>query len=124
MVELLYKDLTEKIRQAAFEVHQYFGNGFLEKVYENSLVYKLRKLGIDCQQQVPLKVFFEDNQVVGEYFADLMIDNKIIVELKTVENLENIHFLQLKHYLKACKKRLGIIINFGKPKLEFKRLVL
>ena len=124
MVELLYKDLTEKIRQAAFEVHRYFGHGFLEKVYENALVYKMQKLGIDCQPQVPLKVFFEDDVVVGEYFADLMVDNKIIIELKTVENLEKIHFSQLKHYLKACKTRLGIIINFGKPKLEFKRLVL
>ena len=124
MKELLYEDLTERIRQAAFEVHHYFGNGFLEKVYENALVYKLHQLGVDCQQQVPLKVYFENNVVVGEYFADLVVENKIIIELKTVENFEKVHYAQLKHYLKATKFRLGLLINFGKSKMEFKRVIL
>jgi GxxExxY protein len=124
MEELLYKDLTEKIRQAAFEVHQYFGNGFLEKVYENALAYKLRQVVISCEQQVPLKVYYENNVVVGEYFADIIVDNKIIIELKTAENLDKIHFVQIKHYLKVTRHRLGLLINFGKPKLEFKRIIL
>ena len=124
MGKLLYEDLTEKIRQAAFDVHQFFGNGFLEKVYENALAYKLRRLGIDCQQQVRLKVYFESNVVVGEYFADLVVENKIIIELKTAANLEKIHYAQLKHYLKATRFRLGLLINFGKPKLEFKRVIV
>ncbi len=124
MGNLLYEDLTEKIRQAAFEIHHYFGNGFLEKVYENAFAYKLHQLGIDCQQQAPLKVYFENNVVVGEYFADLVVENKIIVELKTVENIEKIHYAQLKHYLKATRVRLGLLINFGKPKLEFRRVIL
>jgi len=124
MGDLLYKDLTEKIRQASFEVHHYFRNGFLEKVYENALVYKLRKQGIEIQQQVPLKVYFEDNVVVGDYYADLLIENKIIIELKTVENLEKVHFAQVKNYLKATHFKLGILINFGKPILEFKRIIV
>ena len=121
---LLYEDLTEKIRQAAFEVHHYFGNGFLEKIYENALAYKLHRLGIKCQKQESLKVYFENDVIVGEYFADLVVENKIIIELKTVENLEKIHYAQLKHYLKATRFRLGLLINFGKPKLEFKRVIL
>ena len=124
MENLLYEDLTEKIRQTAFEIHHYFGNGFLEKVYENAFAHKLHQLGIDCQQQAPLKVYFENNVVVGEYFADLVVENKIIVELKTVGNLEKIHYAQLKHYLKATRVRLGLLINFGKPKLEFRRVIL
>ena len=124
MKTLLYEDLTGKIRQAAFEIHNYFGNGFLEKVYENTLIYKLRQLEIKCEQQVPLKVYFEDNVVVGEYFADIVVENKIILELKAIENLNKIHYAQVKNYLKATKYKLGIIINFGKPILEFKRIIL
>lgn len=121
---LLYGDLTEQIRHAAFEVHRYFCNGFLEKVYENALAYKLRKYEIDCQQQSPLKVYFEDNVVVGEYIADLVVENKIIVEIKAISELDKIHYAQLKHYLKTTGYRLGLLINFGKPMLEFKRVIL
>ena len=124
MEKLIYADISEKIRQAAYDVHCYFRNGFLEKVYENALAYKLNQMNLSCQQQVPLKVYFEDNVVVGEYFADLVVAGKIILELKTVQNLENIHFAQLKHYLKATGYRLGLLINFGRPTLEFKRVVL
>ncbi|MBC8184538.1 GxxExxY protein [candidate division KSB1 bacterium] len=124
MKNLLYEDLTGKIRQAAFEIHNYFGNGFLEKVYENTLVYKLRQLEIKCEQQMPLKVYFKDNIVVGEYFADIVVENKIILELKAIENLNKIHYAQVKNYLKATKYKLGILINFGKPVLEYKRIIL
>ena len=79
MTELLYEDLTSRIRQAAFEVHEYFRNGFLEKVYENALAYKLKKQSITCGQQVPLKVYFEDEVVIGEYIADWVVENKIIL---------------------------------------------
>jgi len=124
MPELLYEEITEKIRQAAFEVHCFFKNGFLEKVYENALIYKMQQMRLDCQQQVPLKVLFENNVVVGEYFADIVVENKIITELKVVENLDKIHFAQVKHYLKATGFRLGLLINFGKPQLEIKRIIL
>ena len=101
MAGLLYEDLTEKIRQSAFEVHSYFGNGYLEKVYENALFHKLSKQGLNCKQQVPLKVYFEDDVVVGEYFADLIVEDKILIELKTVEKLDKIHFAQWKNYPKT-----------------------
>ncbi len=124
MVELLYADLTEKIRQAAFEVHQYFGSGFLEKVYENGLKYKLELLGLQVEQQFSIPVYFIDNVKVGDYFADLFVEKKIIIELKTVSSLDKIHYAQLKNYLKATKIKLGLLINFGAPKLQFKRIIL
>ena len=124
MTELIYENLSGKIRQAAFEVHRYFGNGYLEKAYENALAYHLKKDGIFIIQQAPLNVYYEKNVVVGEYVADLIIENKIIIELKAVEILKKIHFAQVKNYLKTTGYRLGILINFGKPILEFKRIVL
>jgi GxxExxY protein len=124
MQTLLYEDITEKIRQASFEVHKYFGNGFLEKVYENALAYKIRTLNMVCTQQKPVNVYFEDHVIVGEYFADIEVDNKIIIEVKAIEMLDKIHFAQLKNYLKATKYRLGLLINFGAPKLQFKRIIM
>ncbi len=124
MVELLYVDLTEKIRQAAFEVHEYFGCGFLEKVYENALKYKLELLSFDIKQQFPIPVYFINDTKVGDYFVDLFVENKIIIELKTVSSLDKIHFAQVKNYLKATNIKLGLLINFGTQKLQFKRIIL
>lgn len=121
--ELLYGDLTEKIRQCAFEVHLQLGHGFLEKVYENALYHLLNKNLIACKQQFGLKVYF-DKCIVGEYFADIVVQDKIVIELKTVDYLSPVHFAQLKHYLKATQMKLGLLINFGSRKLEFKRVIL
>ncbi|OPX30263.1 MAG: hypothetical protein B1H06_00030 [Candidatus Cloacimonas sp. 4484_143] len=123
MTNLMYENLSEKIRQASYEVHKYFGTGFLEKVYENSLKYKLEKINLEVYQQYPIPVYYEEIKV-GEYFADLFIDQKIILELKVASTLDKIHFAQLKHYLKATGVRLGILINFGNNKLQFKRVIL
>jgi len=123
MKNLLYEDITEKIRQSAFEVHKYFGNGFLEKVYENALAYKVRKNGIVCTQQLPVNVYFEDDVIVGEYVADIEVEKKIIIEVKAIETLSKKHYAQVKHYLKATKYRLGLLINFGTSKLQFKRII-
>ena len=106
MGELLYKDLTGKIRQAAYEVHKYFGNGFLEKVYENALVHELRKRGLQVLQQVAIKVHY-DGIVVGEYFADVLVAGKVIVELKAAEAIADGYKAQLINYLKGWGKRLG-----------------
>jgi len=117
------KDLSDKIIGCAFKVYNELGRGFLEKVYENALLYELRKNGIACNNQVPLKVFY-DRMVVGEYFADVLVESKIIIELKVCEKLTNIHDAQLINYLKATKLKLGYLLNFcSKNKLEFKRLV-
>ena len=100
------------------------GNGFLEKVYENSLVYIIRKDGLICKAQVPINVyFFRIN--VGQYFADILVENKIILELKVCEKIRPEHKAQLLHYLKATGIKVGYILNFGhKEKLEFQRMVL
>jgi GxxExxY protein len=117
------KELSDKIVACAFKVYNELGSGFLEKVYENAMVYELRKNRIACTNQVPLKVYY-DGIVVGDYFVDVLVENKIIIELKVCEKLTNIHDAQLINYLKATKLKLGYLLNFGsKNKLEFKRLV-
>jgi GxxExxY protein len=117
------KELSDKIVACAFKVYNELGSGFLEKVYENAMVHELRKNGIACTNQVPLKVYY-DGIVVGDYFVDVLVENKIIIELKVCEKLTNIHDAQLINYLKATKLKLGYLLNFGsKNKLEFKRLV-
>ena len=122
--DLIHDDLTGTIRQTAFEVHKYFRNGFLEKVYENSLTHRLRKSGHEVAQQVALPVRDEDGTVVGEYVADLVVDGKVLVEVKAVSGLTAQHQAQVINYLKATGLRVGLLLNFGEPRLEVKRLVL
>ena len=105
------------------EVHRKLGYGFLEKVYENSLMILFRREGIRSEQQSPIKVYFEE-EVVGNYVSDILIEDKIIIELKCVEKISNIHKAQALNYLKATQMRLAIILNFAKDKLQYERLVL
>ena len=121
--KIIHKELSYEIMGAAFEVHNTLGAGFLEKVYENALMIALRKRGIKCQQQAPIKVTYE-GEVVGEYFADILVNDSVILELKTVEALTNVHRAQAINYLKATGFRLAILINFAKPKLEYERIVV
>lgn len=114
--------ITELIIGACFTVSNTLGAGFLEKVYENSLMIELRKSGIKAEQQKSVDVFY-DQTLVGEYYADLIVEDEIIVELKAVKNFDNNHQAQLMNYLKACNKRYGLLINFGNPKVEIKRVV-
>ncbi len=117
------KELSDKIIGAAIEVHKELGYGFLEKVYENALVFELRNLNINCDNQKPIEVRYK-NHLIGDYFADIIVENKIILELKVCETLTNIHKAQLMNYLKATGMKIGYLINFAsKGKLEFKRLV-
>jgi len=104
-------------------VNSKLGYGFLEKVYENALMVLLRRKGIMARQQSPIAVYFE-GEVVGEYFADILVENKIILELKALVRIVNAHKAQALNYLKATGLRLAIVINFGKEELEYKRLVL
>ena len=120
---IYYKELSDKIIGLAIEVHKNLGNGFLEKVYENSLMIEFKSNHISAKQQHAIPVQYKDNNV-GEYYADILVDNKIILELKTVKRIESIHEAQLLHYLKATNLKLGYILNFASsPKLEFKRIV-
>ena len=106
--------ITKEIIGKCFRVSNTLGNGFLEKVYQNALFYELTKSGFNVKQQYPLEVFYED-KVVGEYFADLLVENRIIVELKATKALEDIHLAQILNYLKACNMDFGLLINFGTP---------
>ena len=116
-------DVTYAINGAVFEINKILGPGFLEKVYENALVFELEKRGVKAESQVPIKVFYK-RKVVGEYVADILVEDKVIVELKTVEALDKIHEAQLLNYLKATGIRVGILVNFKHPKAEIKRMVL
>ena len=123
MNDIYYKELSDKVIGLAIEVHKILGNGFLEKVYENALLYELRNNGIRVESQVPVPVKYKGNHV-GEYFCDLLVEEKIIIELKVAKDIDPIHEAQLLHYLKATNLKVGYIINFGNPgKLQFKRLV-
>ncbi len=114
--------LSEKIIGASYKISNTLGAGFLEKVYENALSHELRKEKINVEQQKPIKVYYE-SVVVGDYFADLIVNETVIVELKTAKHIDNIHLAQTLNYLKATGLKLGLIINFGNPKVEIKRVV-
>ena len=114
--------LTEKIIGASFAVSNQLGVGFLEKVYENAMVLELRKIGLNVEQQKAMKVYY-DNQVVGQYFADLLVENKVVIELKVVEHIGLHHQAQLMNYLKASRLRFGLLINFKNTKVEVKRML-
>ena len=115
-------DITYAINGAVFEVNRVLGPGFLEKVYENAVLIELRSRGLKAESQVPIKVLYKED-VVGEYVADILVEERVIVELKTVERLEKIHEAQLLNYLKATGLNIGMLVNFRHPKAEIKRLV-
>ncbi len=115
-------NISEKIIGAAFEVSNELGAGFLEKVYENALTLEIRSNGFETQQQAPLKVFYK-GQLVGDYFADILVENKVIIEVKAVKNLDDIHYAQCLNYLRITGLKLCLLINFNKPRVEIKRIV-
>ena len=120
---IYYKELSDLIISCAIEVHKHLGNGFLEKVYENALKHEFELCNVRCENQKLIEVKYK-SKVVGEYYADLLIEDKIILELKACKNIDPIHEAQLIHYLKATGVKVGYIINFGSDKkLEFKRFV-
>lgn len=112
-------DLTQKIIGCAFKVHNTLGPGFLEKVYENALRIELEKQGLRVRQQEPINVTY-DGQVVGEYYADLWVDERIVIELKAAQTLVKQHEVQLVNYLTATKINSGLLLNFG-PSMQVKR---
>ena len=115
------KVLCDQIRQIAFAIHVYHGHGHLEKVYENALVQRLRKAGLDVIQQHPIQVFDEDGTLIGEYFADLFVENCLIIELKTAKKLADEHVAQILGYLKSVRIDHGLLINFGSYKFEIRK---
>jgi len=113
--------LTAAVIGCAYEVATTLGHGFLEKVYENALAHRLRKAGLDAVQQHPINVYF-DGIVVGEFCADILVDNALIVELKSVKELADVHTAQCLNYSKATGLKTCLLINFGKPRIDIKRL--
>jgi GxxExxY protein len=119
--EYPHRNLTEAIIGCAYDVFTVLGHGFLEKVYENALTLKIKSKGLKVKQQEPINVIFEGH-VVGEYFADLLIEDAVIIELKAVSDLAKIHEAQLVNYLKAIGIKVGLLINFGET-ISIKRRV-
>ncbi len=116
--------LSDQIREISFALHRYLRYGHLEKVYENGLAHRLRKVQLKVEQQYPLKVYDEDGTVLGEYFADLFVEECLIVELKACKALAPEHTAQLLGYLRACHIEHGLLVNFGAPKLQIKKYAL
>ena len=114
------EDITHKIIGAAYNVFNVLGFGFLESVYKKAMVLELRKQNMVVKEEQPLKVYYEE-AVVGEFFVDLFVENEIIVELKSVENLSKAHEVQLVNYLNGLEKEIGLLINFGPSGVEVKR---
>jgi GxxExxY protein len=115
-------EITYAIRGAVFEVNKVLGHGFLEKVYENALMLELQLRGLRAKSQVPLKVFYKD-KIVGEYIADILVEKKVVVELKAIEKFEKVHEAQLLNYLKGTGIKVGLLVNMKFPKAEIKRMV-
>ncbi|MEB3180329.1 MAG: GxxExxY protein [Nostocaceae cyanobacterium] len=115
--------VTQRIIGCAYQVSNVLGAGFLEKVYENALAHELRKAGLIVEQQYGITVFY-DGVVVGEYFADLLVARCVLVELKAVNTLNDVHFAQCLNYLKASHLQVCLLMNFGNPKVDVKRVVL
>ena len=113
---------TERILGAAYRVSNVLGCGFLEKVYENALAYELRKQGFLVQQQWLIDVYYDDI-AVGQYAADLIVDDEILIEMKTVKCFDDVHLAQCLNYLKATRKTICLLLNFASPKVEVKRIV-
>lgn len=116
-------ELTQKIIGCAYTVSNSLGSGFLEKVYENALAIELRKNKLSYQQQSPVTVRY-DGIIVGEYVSDLVVESKVLIELKACKAIDDTHAAQCLNYLKATSLQLGLIINFGRSKIEIRRLVL
>jgi GxxExxY protein len=116
--------LCDRVRKVSFALHGYLRHGHLEKVYENGLAHRLKKNGISFEQQYPLKVSDEDDAILGEYYADFLIEGFLVVELKACRALADEHTAQLLGYLRASRKEHGLLINFGAPRLEIRKFKL
>jgi GxxExxY protein len=116
--------LCDVVRETAFAIHSYHRSGHLEKIYENALGHRLRKQGIKVLQQHPLIVYDEDGTILGEYFADLFVEDCLVVELKAVRQIAEEHVAQILGYLKSARIETGLLINFGGPKLYVKKYLM
>ena len=125
MSELKYKDITEKILGAAFEVHKFLGNGFPEVIYQRALAWELGQAGLSYVREIEQDIYYKQvAQPIGTRRADFVVEGKVLVELKAIGELADVHLAQVLNYLKAYKLDVALLINFGSKSLTFKRLVL
>lgn len=117
-------ELCDQVRETSFAIHRYLRHGYLEKVYENALVNRLRKMGFKVEQQQRITVYDEDGTVLGEYYADLVVEGFLIVELKACRALADEHTAQVLGYLRGAGKEHALLVNFGAPKLQIKKFAL
>jgi len=115
------KHLCDEVRQIAYDIHVYHAHGHLEKVYENALAHRLRKVGLVVAQQHPIKVHDEDGTLIGEYFADLLVEEQLVIEIKTAKALASEHEAQILGYLKSSRLEHGLLINFGAYKFQIRK---
>ena len=116
--------LCDRVRETAFAIHRYHRHGHVEKIYENALAHRLRKIGLKVEQQYPLKVFDEDGTPLGDFFADLLMENELIVELKATRTIADDHIAQLLGYLRSSRREHGLLLNFGSPVFFIKKYAL
>jgi len=121
MADYIHSDITKRIIKSFYSVYNKLGFGFLEKVYENAMMIELMSDGLYCEKQKPIKVYYKE-KIVGEYYVDILVENKIIIELKASEGIVEEHELQLINYLKATDLEIGLLLNFGKQ-AQFKRKI-
>lgn len=113
--------LSDRVRQIGYDIHVYHGHGHLEKVYENAMVHRLRKAGMNVKQQHPVKVYDEDGTLIGDYVADILVEDQLIVELKTAKAIAPEHEAQILGYLKSTQLEHGLLINFGSYRYEIRK---
>lgn len=116
--------LTDIVRETSDAIHRYHGCGHLEKVYENALVHRLRKLDLKVEQQRPLTVYDEDGAVLGEYFADLLVEDQLIIEVKAAKAITAEHLAQILGYLRSARMEHGVLVNFGAAKFQIRKLAM
>lgn len=125
MEDLKHKDITEKIIGASFEVHKFLGNGFQEVIYQRALAYEMSKAGLEFAREIEQDIYYKDlDEPIGTRRADFVVEGKVLVELKALIKLEDVHLAQVLNYLKAYRLEVGLLINFGAKSMEFKRLIL
>lgn len=125
MEELKYRDITEKIIGSAFEVHKFLGNGFQEVIYQRALAHEMSITGLEYAREIEQEIYYKDlTEPIGTRRADFVVEGKVLVEIKAIVALEDVHLAQALNYLKAYKLEVGLLINFGAKNLEFKRLIL
>jgi GxxExxY protein len=124
-IELKYKDITEKIIGASFEVHKFLGNGFQEVIYQRALAYEMRQSGLNFKREIEQHIYYKNmDKPLGTRRADFVVEGKVLVELKAIIELQEVHWAQILNYLKVYRFEVGLLINFGSKSLTFKRFVL